>query len=107
MASVVAIHSLPLLIDQPVTFRGTLRKIRSGKKYSFLEIGYGRHQVQVVTPTSSLPSPLYLSSYISVSGTVKSLPSGVYSALPGEVTGTSYTASPLFPRSQVRQNPTA
>jgi asparaginyl-tRNA synthetase len=85
--SVVQIKHLP---DQDskdgILFYGTLRKVRGGKKFSFLEVGYGKHQVQVVASTPQLP-PLTIGSYVSVTGKVQRLPPGVYSALPVEVVG--------------------
>lgn len=79
------IESLPTLLDQEASFMGTVRSYRSGKRYSFLEIGYGKHQVQVVASTSELPQ-ITLQSYVLVTGKVKQLPIGKYSTLPIEVT---------------------
>lgn len=67
-----------------ITFYGTLRKVRASKKYSFLVIGYGKYEVQVVTLSASLPH-LTIGSYLSVTGKVQALPEGVYSTLPVEV----------------------
>jgi asparaginyl-tRNA synthetase len=80
--------------DKEVHFYGTLRKARTGKKFSFLEVGYGKHQVQVVTSTSELPT-ITIGSYLSVKGKVQKLPPGVYSSLPLEVVGATITVVSL------------
>lgn len=83
--SCVKIDALPALAGQTATFLGTVRTYRSGKKFSFIEVGYGKHQVQVVAQTSMLPQ-LTVASYVSVKGKVTALPEGKYSAMPVEVT---------------------
>lgn len=86
----VLIKDLPRHVGETVTVRGQVRTMRIGKKFSFIELGYGRDQVQVIVP-SSLVGDLTIQSYIGVTGIVKSLPEGVYSSLPVELGADSIT----------------
>lgn len=79
------ISALSLSVGHPASFLGTVRSIRSGKKFTFLEVGYGDDQVQVIVSTPTLPK-LTVQSYISVRGNVTFLPQGKYSTIPVEVT---------------------
>lgn len=75
-------------IDKTVNVLGQVRKFRSGKKYSFIELGYGEHDVQVVIPTNPL-NHITIQSYVEITGLVKQLPEQVYSAMPVEIAATS------------------
>jgi len=81
---VLKITSLQDFEDQDVSFYGSVRKIHSGKRTSFLQVGYGKTWIQVVVPTSELPT-VTPCSYVHVKGKVRKLPTGVYSCLPVEI----------------------
>jgi asparaginyl-tRNA synthetase len=75
---------LPEHTGQFVSCYGFVRVMRAGKKMSFIELGYGDQQVQVVVSTA-LVQHLTLGSFIEVQGTVKQLPAKVYSSMPVEI----------------------
>lgn len=64
---------------------GTVKKIRSGKRFTFLDVRHGSNYIQVVTDTQSLP-PLTQESYVKVTGKMTPLPEGVYSSNSHEIT---------------------
>ena len=64
---------------------GLIKTIRSGRKYTFLEIGYGDSQVQVVCKTDE-STDLTVGSFVSVTGKKTDLPQGVYSSQSFEIT---------------------
>lgn len=64
---------------------GLIKTIRSGRKYTFLEVGYGDSQVQVVCKTDE-SADLTVGSFVSVIGKKTDLPQGVYSSQPFEIT---------------------
>lgn len=65
---------------------GTVRAIRSGKKFTFLQVGYGDSDVQIVCASSLQEiKELTIGSFVSVLGTKKELPQGVYSTQDFEI----------------------
>jgi asparaginyl-tRNA synthetase len=91
---IVPIHEAPVYVGQPVSVLGFVQSIRSGKKLSFIELRYGKDQIQVVTPTSTLPA-LTVCSYVKVTGTSRQLPEGKFSALPVELSDSTVTVLSL------------
>lgn len=81
---------LPQHADQTVQILGWVRKMRTSGKIIFMEIsGNLSHTVQVVLKKRDVPQNCVMESYVSVTGLVKKLPEGVYSALPVEIQGLS------------------
>lgn len=64
---------------------GIVKKMRSGKRFTFLDLCYGNKTVQVVADSKTMPH-LTLESYVRVKGQMTPLPEGVYSANSHEVT---------------------
>jgi asparaginyl-tRNA synthetase len=80
----IKIKDLPDHIDEQITVLGQINVLRQQKKFSFIELGYGDYQVQVVVP-AKFAEGLTTQSYIQITGTVKKLPEGVYSKMPIEI----------------------
>jgi len=78
------IRDLPNLTDKEVSVLGIIKSIRGQKKFSFVELGYGRDQVQVVGKPD-LFANLQVGSYVKLCGLVKKLPPKYYSTLPVEI----------------------
>lgn len=62
---------------QTVRVLGFIQTIRAGKKFTFIELRYGKHQVQVVASSATLPK-ISVWSYVSVEGRVSKLLEGKY-----------------------------
>lgn len=77
LTSPIPLSKIASFEDQIVSVLGFAHSIRSGKKFTFIELRYGAYQVQVVTKTETLP-PLTTCSYIMVQGVVSKLPEGKY-----------------------------
>jgi asparaginyl-tRNA synthetase len=57
---------------------GSLKSVRSGKKFTFLQVKYGDCQVQAVIPTKEY-STIPIESFIELDGVKRDLPEGKYS----------------------------
>ena len=79
---------LTAYIDSKVTILGQVRKIRAGKKQTFIELGYGDQQIQTVGQSDLIAkeAPTITSqAYCEVTGLLKRLPDGKTSSMPFEL----------------------
>ncbi len=71
--------------DSKLEVLGLVKTMRTGKKFTFAEVGYGDSQVQVVCRTDEVKE-LTIGSFVSVVGKKSDLPPGVYSSQTFEIT---------------------
>lgn len=81
-------QELPKSVGKTVTLLGWIRKLRQGKKISFISLCFKSDSVQVVVPSASLPTGYLIEAFVQVTGTVGLLPEGAYSDLPVEIQAT-------------------
>ncbi|AYV76738.1 MAG: hypothetical protein Terrestrivirus13_4 [Terrestrivirus sp.] len=75
-------------IDSEVVILGQVRTIRSGKKQTFIEVGYSDQQLQAVASSAMIAEKvkdLSIQCYCEFSGVIKALPEGKTSAMPFEL----------------------
>lgn len=79
-----------------VCILGFIQTIRAGKKRTFIELRYGRYQIQVVADSAALPK-VTVCSYIKVQGRVSKLPDGKYATggIPVEIQDATVTVLSL------------
>ncbi len=71
------------MLRQSGELLGSVRTIRSGKKFTFFQVGYGADEVQVVCKSADVKD-VTIGSFVSVVGQKRELPPGVYSTQPFE-----------------------
>ena len=81
---ITPIRDLPSKVGEKVAVLGIAKSIRSQKKFSFIELGYGVDQVQVIVQPDTIEG-ITEGSYIRIIGEVKKLPDKYHSTLPVEV----------------------
>jgi asparaginyl-tRNA synthetase len=81
---VLQLKDLPQHVDETVEVLGTVRTLRGQKKWSFIELGYGEYQVQVIL-NPQLLGEASEGSYVKVTAKVQKLPPKCYSTMPVEL----------------------